>query len=996
MRRVLYLVTTVVVLISLLWVLPPAPVQADTSWTFNFTDGDHEGWFYDDAFEQQGGEWTEWFITAEDERAGDGWAAGYSGWHYGNQFTMAYDLGEDIGISKVSLYRFGPVEALGRYFRVAIYNESMDIVYMHDTGITGSGESTIYEYHPDYPTGYWTGRYVVIHCHAEWTHWADWVQFTVEGEWSPPTESEESPLQLLRLLRQADEANVWPQYSLVQPVLEDSTTGLYDVIAVSQNAGAFVHAIAPGYVEAITSVSTDDCEETATIIDVENSANAIAAFVQAALEFDYLGAWAEYIALITSESSKTICTIDLEGQEDEIYNFFSGMIGFAADDLFLVQINEPETDTDFYYLALHADELILEGQTIVAGCALGYTLPVFSPTLGGDFANEVARVFFGEFGEQHSAAFVWAKNGENGADISILPYMVIYPTHDEACWWTAGREQCINANPQFMSYLSPGGWLAVHHWFYLNEAGLLTPDVHPAGEDRGLILVANGDNDAVQGIVMPPGETYSVFVQAFVISPPDAGGDPHILINLGETEHDITITTGITYEWSSSEQVYTPDLSADVYTLSVEIKPGQAGAEVLVNRVCVSTSQLAAAVGEECLFIDWGFNDPDAWDLAGGAVISGSTLQLPEDATASQTISLLADDYVLEIVMRAMPEKPPPEAGYYAELDWIYEDGEVEKGSGTVDTDWYLLWETLKDEWVLSGSVTDGTFTFTGGASQNVAQIDSVCLIPDTLPTAPRSMCDPCPITLVGDLVSDTPELFFWSICEVQNIYYCDAEPILLDIEKDLTEAVRGIGFLGRWLGAAMTGLGKFLASMAYFNAGYLNNTALMTAEAIAWQRGGSTTIIEDTPLGFWDVLGLLITGITDTIISALETLRDIVAALLDFLTPIAGALLDAIVAAVSLIGNVIDIALGTVDIIRLFFFTLIDAINNAEPQTIPGAPDCSAMEEGEWYCFGFYVLDNTIFSGPAAYLIPLMLGAAALNLFIWAIERFKSAFAQT
>lgn len=66
----------------------------------------------------------------------------------------------------------------------------------------------------------------------------------------------------------------------------------------------------------------------------------------------------------------------------------------------------------------------------------------------------------------------------------------------------------------------------------------------------------------------------------------------------------------------------------------------------------------------------------------------------------------------------------------------------------------------------------------------------------------------------------------------------------------------------------------------------------------------------------------------------------------------------------------------------------------NAAATPISGSPLCSNPSNLLYYpCFGFYVLDNTVFEGPARFLTPFAYGLLVFDTIIWVISKFKESF---
>jgi hypothetical protein len=331
-----------------------------------------------------------------------------------------------------------------------------------------------------------------------------------------------------------------------------------------------------------------------------------------------------------------------------------------------------------------------------------------------------------------------------------------------------------------------------------------------------------------------------------------------------------------------------------------------------------------------------------------------------------------------------------------ATIDWELDDGgTIDSGSLTAGREWAIVTVQM----VVSSAVDGATFEVNANNSGESAQVDYICLVPANQPTAPAVPdypdvrdCNSCPLTLLGESPYDIVETLQWQECRARQIYYCDMRIILVDTRDGVLETVRGMGMLGRWLSASSVKQLTWFRSAFWYLGGLLNNVALSIQDSIAWSSGANTVIISDTPMSIFDLLGLLITGLRDVLVTTLESLVDLVSMLLGFLTPIVGTLLDVITSAVSMFTTFIESILDQIGIVHTLIASIIDGANNATPAAIEGAPSCTETPEG--ICWGFYVLDNTIFSGPVADLLPILAGAATLNLLVWVLGKFRDAFA--
>jgi hypothetical protein len=389
----------------------------------------------------------------------------------------------------------------------------------------------------------------------------------------------------------------------------------------------------------------------------------------------------------------------------------------------------------------------------------------------------------------------------------------------------------------------------------------------------------------------------------------------------------------------------------------------------------------------------WQFQywDGDSWETADSVTVTEAwdeaevrTYTLDSDVTATKFRLYITDcDRVDDrIIFREFE-------GYPAAVDPIA-SGDF---SSAVST-----WNIYTDTFTVS-TASDASFSFVSSGS-DIAQIDYVCLIPQNQPVAPSDPdvvdvvgCQSCPATYTGNNPGDVVEAITWLDCRLRQVYQCDMRQILVDTRDATQETVRGIGMAGRWASASANINNKFLRSIAWYLGGHLNNVALMLSDTINYSGGAGITIIDSSGnLSFWDVIGLLFEGLRDVLMGLLDTINN----LFTFLAPIVGTLADVILAAVDILQSVINAILGQVESVWYFVQALVDATATA-PQTIEGMPDCTAglaSGDADWYCWGFYIIDNTIFAGPAQYFLPIVMAFAAFNLLVWGFRRVTNAMA--
>jgi hypothetical protein len=130
---------------------------------------------------------------------------------------------------------------------------------------------------------------------------------------------------------------------------------------------------------------------------------------------------------------------------------------------------------------------------------------------------------------------------------------------------------------------------------------------------------------------------------------------------------------------------------------------------------------------------------------------------------------------------------------------------------------------------------------------------------------------------------------------------------------------------------------------------------------------------------------------VLQTLINGLVTpLNSIVNTILAILGGIAGLFLSIISGLIALMIAYVTELLRLLQLGQQLLATLLAAYNNSTPVAIPGLPSCSLDPRSSAFCMGIWVLDNTIFSGTGAAIIPMLTGILSIHLLIWAVAELK------
>lgn len=230
--------------------------------------------------------------------------------------------------------------------------------------------------------------------------------------------------------------------------------------------------------------------------------------------------------------------------------------------------------------------------------------------------------------------------------------------------------------------------------------------------------------------------------------------------------------------------------------------------------------------------------------------------------------------------------------------------------------------------------------------------------------------------------VPDLSAIIDWLFCGLRRVIECELLPAIQGIWSMVTDTVKflssfrglfdgivtlvsdatvgNLGALGTFGGAHMNNVGGLVGN-AFYDAGLadaqnqivggVNNVAPSVANALGGLNGGGGAASSPTASG--------------------DALAD----------PLGG-----IITAFGYLFTMVPQFIGS----------MIDGLNTSAYVPVSGSITCSNPGVILYYpCLGFYVADNTIFQGPAMYLIPILMAVLAWDTLTWAIAKFKEAFSR-
>lgn len=235
---------------------------------------------------------------------------------------------------------------------------------------------------------------------------------------------------------------------------------------------------------------------------------------------------------------------------------------------------------------------------------------------------------------------------------------------------------------------------------------------------------------------------------------------------------------------------------------------------------------------------------------------------------------------------------------------------------------------------------------------------------PPVQPENEAAVCSICTYSPVGDLFQDIPKVVQFIGCLLGSLW-CQ-------------------------LGRLLTGLWETLLSILGFFGKIVAWFVATIGAAISWVMENGLKVVQF--VGGW--LSNIVNGVLGFFLNVATLLYQVLSVIVGFLGSLISnivAFLDVIFAMISLLLAKIGEVLGLVPII----ITSIISGLNASPATLPAwAPVCNDSNTFMyWPCIGFYIADNTIWSGPAYYLIPAIMLIIGYNVLSWAIKQIQEAF---
>lgn len=243
--------------------------------------------------------------------------------------------------------------------------------------------------------------------------------------------------------------------------------------------------------------------------------------------------------------------------------------------------------------------------------------------------------------------------------------------------------------------------------------------------------------------------------------------------------------------------------------------------------------------------------------------------------------------------------------------------------------------------------------------------------------------CRDCTYRPQGDLIQDFLGLIGWLWCNLSNLWTCVIKGILLGLWQTVVNIITFISFLRLW------------ASRIIENA--INWTLGNISVLWAWLGGNINNLITsllNLALNILNSLGL--TGIVNSVLAFILSLPEQIASAIGTAGQIASLIWQIAATVISIVitvgGQVLSAMITILGVVPELIASVAAGVNNssAVPAYAPNCNDSNSLFFAP--CLGMYIADNTIFSGPAYYLVPMTMGFVGFQTLMWAMHQIRDA----
>lgn len=619
--------------------------------------------------------------------------------------------------------------------------------------------------------------------------------------------------------------------------------------------------------------------------------------------------------------------------------------------LYIVSILTDD-DLTLNYIVSQAPTYVTVDSTIEAGCILGLAAPLERNNF---FTSGIPTMETGK-----GVTIAWLMDVET--PVELYSYLTVYETPEQACNAVPEVADCLNANPDLVS--SATLWTVVG-------------DILSDGQDITLKPGAS-----IEQVLNLDSEQSYTFV---VVAEPGAGSVfqfPQISLRLGESTKTYPVYIYDSYEIPSG--THTPNFG-EFYTVRIT---NTSQVDVIISRACVSETGVDLTP-TSCYLLNSSFDQSgDNWTAAGGATFLPGTALLPDDATITQSLTLPEGDYLLTVQAR-LKFTNPLFTGSTGTADVSYAwPGATPTSFGGLTMTWnapggdgFPSWPEKLSASLTTPAAATADLTLTADYADNAdvlgIYIESVCITEDDGGEIP-----PPDFGYTCDIITPPAgnDLGAWVSYHWENLnkfFHCELMILLNKIYSLLKQQFQMLGYSARWFMSAARSQATWLDTDLFpYLDGHFRNMAI----------GQVTNIEGESGATLWDVLAALIEAVLGPMVGILGQIATM---LIDLVNMAADLLFDLLSAVIGLILMFISQLLSLLLLGQQLLSSIVAAYHSATPTPIPGMPTCEDPRSSA-ICIGIWITDNTVFSGPGAVIIPLIVGIAAIHLLLWVVGEIK------
>lgn len=675
--------------------------------------------------------------------------------------------------------------------------------------------------------------------------------------------------------------------------------------------------------------------------------------------------------------------------------------GFPRMPAWEVRVLTSDGDEYGYYVD-DAPSFVVEGQIIRVGCIIGRTFPVkasktWTYSISGGISGSGPNASIGAMirpGEYFDEGVAFIIKAVDGQPVSIVNDIAVYPTLENAC----------NVREEFRECEGDAALESASNWQTRGDVSELSP---------GFVLGFNASISREFNLSADRLPRLRVEARSM-------GTTSRMRLRLGETVETFDVSY-LDLEYRIEAGEHDPDRGL-FFTVSVQ---NLSSTSILIRWACVShflTEDLEEREDPpaNCYFGNASFTDNSVWASAGTVYAYPGEYRMDSGALIYQPVRLYPGDYVISV-----------EAAIWHLNSYTMDDTDTST-TLTLEYDWpqdssYTLIESAT---IADMASYGNTFTFT--AQIVVATTDEgQFVIRPTLSSTPSgvqgiSIREAC-LNPVGDGWPPNPDgpppggepegpfnenctpnprpsgegissWFTWHWLNFRGFFSCELMILLNDMYKLGVNTYKLIGWSARWSqSSVMIGADWISTDAIYWAEGHFANMALGRETFIQVNESQNCS-------NLWCAIGALfgtVDGIFDNLADVIQSVLEnvfgpLIAFIINLVNTTIGFVFSLIIALINIGIYLISVLITAVARVLSLFTGLIDAWNNAEPEPIPGLPSCYYDPRQSGFCMVLHGMEQTIFSGRGALLIPLLIGFGSIHMLLWTIKEFKHTLLET